>query len=223
MKQILITFFICVLTLINCGSLNTRDPFFQAEASQNLSSEFEIELVDLGLYRKINGDWWGEDFFVSTFLITNKTNLYKFYNLCDDKLEERNFKYTVGNQKNRDNYAISPEKFDKAGFLKGYPEMKLIVEISDPNLWPTAKYGSKFVFPKIQNSKNEFVAAMTACKYGVPMSRDTDRGSTSSGWIAPNQKETIKTIYSIPKGANLLRFEQEQYFKAQLKEFVKKK
>ncbi len=208
--------------LFQCASLQTQEPFFKAGQPLNLSADWTIELTDLGFYRKVEDDWWGEDFYVATFKISNQTEMYKFFNLCDDKLKESNFDYILKVRPELNNiYQSNPEKFDKVGFLNGKPEMKLVVEISDPVLWPTATYNKMAVFPKLSQSKPEFAAAMTSCRYGIPMSRDTDRGRTSTGWVPPKGSSIVRTIYSIPKGSKFLRFEQQNYFNTNLEKVEK--
>jgi hypothetical protein len=170
----------------------------------------------------VNDDWWGEDFYVATFQISNQTPMYKFFDLCDDKLKESNFNYILNTKSELKNiYQSNPEKFDKVGFLNGYPEMKLVVEISDPMLWPKDTYEKMAVFPKISTSKPEFAAAMTSCRYGIPMSRDTDRGRTTTGWIPPNGSAIVRNIYSVPKEAKMIRFEQQNYFTSNLQPAAK--
>lgn len=233
-------FLLLCIILNQCSSLNTREPYFQEVQSQNLNTEYEIELEELGFYRKVNGDWWGEDFYVSTFKITNKTDMYKYFSLCySENLDENNFNYTVReilspyngipfvsvynkhikkDESTHTAYNLYPEKFDKKGFFKGFPYMNLVFEINDQNFIPKATFHDESVFPKVEGSKNEYLAAMTACKFGVPMSRDTDKAYNSTGWIPPKGSSKAKSIFSLPKGSKLVRFEQKGYYKANLTE-----
>ncbi|TGL87185.1 hypothetical protein EHQ68_11550 [Leptospira congkakensis] len=205
-----------------CKSLETKAPFFNSPSQENLTSDFKINLVELGFYRKVNNDWWGEDFYVVTLEVTNLTKNFRFFNICDDKLTERNLEWTIKNSDYARYYVTSPARFEKDDVLVGFPEMKLFVEIPNQNLVPTATYGGKPLFPKVNG--NVYAAAMTACQYGIPMSRDTDAGRTTTGWLAQNGgKGTIRAIYSVPAGAKLLKLEQTKVFSADLQRFEKQK
>jgi hypothetical protein len=154
MKKISFVILIHIFFL-HCASLQTQAPFFKAETPVNLSSDYTIELTDFGFYRKVNNDWWGEDFYVATFKISNQTQMYKFFGLCDNKLKEYNFNYIINTKPElKYIYQSNPESFDKVGFLNGYPEMKLVVEISDPMLWPKDAYQKMAVFPKLSTERS---------------------------------------------------------------------
>lgn len=216
------SFFLLFLIFGQCKSLETQDPFFNSPSQENFSSDFKINLVELGFYRKVNNDWWGEDFYVVTLEVNNLTRNFRFFNICDDKLTEENFDRSAKRSEFARYYETSPARFEKNDFLVGFPEMRLLVEISNPKLIPTATYGGKPLFPKV--SGNIYAAAMTSCQYGVPMSRDTDDGRTTTGWLAQNGgKGIIRAIYSVPAGAKLLKLEQPNIFSANLRRFEKQK
>ncbi|TGL21060.1 hypothetical protein EHQ46_08910 [Leptospira yanagawae] len=216
------TLFTVFFLFSQCKSLQTQDPFYNSPAQVNLSSDFKINLVELGFYRKIGADWWGEDFYVATFEVTNLSKNFRFYNICEEKLSEPYFEVSAKRSSFGRYYETSPARFEKSDFVNGFPEMKLLVEISNPELAPKATYAGKAVFPKVTG--NIYAAAMTACHYGIPMSRDTDAGKTTTGWIGQNGgKGTIRAIYSVPAGARLLKFEQQKYYSANLERFEKQK
>lgn len=205
-----------------CKSLETQDPFFNSPKQENFTSDFKINLVELGFYRKVGNDWWGEDFYVVTLEVTNLTKNFRFFNICDDKLTEENLEWTAKRSAFARYYETSPARFEKDDFLVGFPQMKLLVEISNPKQIPNATYAGKSVFPKV--SGNIYAAAMTACRYGIPMSRDTDAGSTTTGWLAQNGgKGIVRAIYSVPAGAKLLKLDQPKVFTANLERFEKQK
>ncbi|TGL54049.1 hypothetical protein EHQ59_07590 [Leptospira kemamanensis] len=217
-----ISIFLLFLFMSQCRSLETKDPFFNSPSQENLSADFKINLVELGFYRKVGADWWGEDFYVANFEVTNLSKNFRFFNICDEKLPESYFEYSARKSNFGRHFETSPARFEKADFVSGFPDMKLLVEVSDPNNVANAMYAGKPVFPKVNG--NVYAAAMTACHYGIPMSRDTDAGETTTGWIGQNGgKGTIRAIFSVPAGAKLLRFEQSKFYKANLERFVKEK
>lgn len=217
-----ISIFLLFLFMSQCRSLETKDPFFNSPSEENFSSDLKINLVELGFYRKVGSDWWGEDFYVATFEVTNLSKNFRYFRICDEKYHESSFEISAKRSKFGRNFETSPARFEKSDYINGFPEMKLLVEISNPELTPKATYGDKAVFPKV--SGNIYAAAMTACHYGIPLSRDTDAGNTGTGWIGLNGgKGTLRAIYSVPAGAKLLRFEQAKFYKANLERFVKEK
>ncbi|PKA15089.1 hypothetical protein [Leptospira haakeii] len=195
-----------LLSFLGCSSLSTKAPFYNSPAQKNSSTEWKLELVDLGFYRKVGEDWWGEDFYIATFKATNLMQKTSYFELCGSKLED---------------YYKSKKPEMSADELKSlirrFSEMRLLVQIDDTSLWPKNVYGSKPVFPKIQNEpKPIFAAAMTGCQYGIPMSRDTDKGRTGTERILPGESGTVKAIYSIPKGSKFIRFEQTNFYQGNL-------
>ncbi|TGM12101.1 hypothetical protein EHQ81_13570 [Leptospira selangorensis] len=224
MNKFTIILLSALFAIIQCAGLAVKDPKYISNSPKSSDAELKIELADFGFYRKVNDDWWGEDFYIAKFRVENLSEKYKFYQVCDHKLGPRNLEYTLNEWTGviREMYKTSPDKFDTAGFFKGFPEMKLVLEISDEQLAPTAIYSGKLVFPPLsKTNKKIYGAAMVGCNFGVPMSRDTDSGKTSSGWISPKGSNTFKVIFSVPAGARFLRLEQQNVFTTDLNPVVK--
>ncbi|TGL64322.1 hypothetical protein [Leptospira sarikeiensis] len=215
MKSKILLQIAALLLLTSCMSLDIRAPYYRASNVKNDSKDWEIQLADFGLYRDVRGNWWGKDFYIAEIRVKNVSQKYKFYQVCNNKLKEFNFNYILSRNPNiKAAYQANPEQFDKEGFLQGFPQMKLIVEIPSAVNHPVSTYSGKPVFPNI--SGNLFAAAMVACEFGTPMSRDTDRASTSSGWLSPGESTAFKVVYSIPNGAIFLKLDQTGYFSTDL-------
>ncbi len=227
MEEMKTIFIILAFTLVSCYSLKTRSPFYKSDTQKNLNPNLRVELLELGYYRDVAGDWWGEKFYITTLRVTNTSNKYRWYGLCayDKKFTKYNLDYTIRNNfKAKIAFDKSPESFDVEGFYNGYERFHLFLSPEDANAIPLNTYQDKPVFPVINfEGKNYVSAAMVACNFGIPMSRDTDRSSASSGWLAPDESATIKTVFSVPARMKLEKIVQPKVFLADnLQELIQK-
>ncbi|MDX1959317.1 MAG: hypothetical protein SFU98_12130 [Leptospiraceae bacterium] len=201
--------------VVNCSGLSIKEPFYNAPKERSLNPNWKIELLELGYYRDVNEDWWGKEFYITNFKITNKSNKYRFYNFCDKKLKKDNLIYILNRDPNAAReFDKDPSQFDTEEFYRGFPELQFWIKIDDSRKWPTSKYGNRFVFNPVKIEKDipTFSAAMVGCHYGIPMSNDTGASSSTNGWFAPNESKTIKTVFSIPDGATFIKLFQENHY-----------
>lgn len=197
----LLRIFLFTFFLFNCG-FSIKEPRFKSNSQQSLNPDWKIELIDLGFYRKVGQDWWGEDFYAVKMRITNLGFSPVSFDLCPIYYK----------------YIANPGGAPKILLNQtGFTEFEFRVKVENPGKDITdSKYEGKQLFPKVPKSDNLYKAAMVGCFYGVPMSRDTDDSTSSAKSLLKNQSDEIITIFSLPKGAVPVELFQNGYFKAVL-------
>lgn len=209
---------ILAFLVVSCAGLETRKPFYKSNLEKNLNPNLKIELLELGYYRDVSGDWWGEKFYITTLKVTNTSDKYRWYGLCayDKKFTKDNLDFTIRNNfRAKIAYDSNPAQFDVEGFYKGYERFHLLLGPESVDAIPLNTYQDKPVFPVINfEGKNYVSAAMTSCNFGIPMSRDTDRSSSAVGWLAPNDTRIIRTIFSVPARMKFEKIVQPNIYRA---------
>lgn len=171
---------------------------FEPVQETNNAQHFAIYLRSLEKIKKVDSNWWGDDYYALELSIHNLTDQFIILNFFAGNQDELSLKYSLTRKEDiYEAFKANPGSFD-LNYFTSFHELKLIfkIESESPNL--ESEYEDKKIFRKYNND-NYYLAPFVGSYYGVPLKTEKDiEINSSSGWIQPKSFNKVRLTFSLP-------------------------